>query len=73
MIAYEVSRGILRECLVHSAIEAACFVDVTLQGVWMIADSGHFGVQYRLVDEFFPFIAAVQLETYSGSGLPGLA
>lgn len=31
MITYEVSGGILGECLVHRAIEAARFVDVALQ------------------------------------------
>jgi hypothetical protein len=52
MITYEVSGGVLGECLVHGAIEAACFVDVALQGVWIVAESGHCAFQPMSVDCF---------------------
>jgi hypothetical protein len=37
MITHEVSGGILSECIVHGAIEAAYFVNVAFQGVRIIA------------------------------------
>lgn len=60
MITYEVSGGILCECLVHGAIEAACFINIALQGVWMVADSGHFFIEHRLVIAFAPGVAQLE-------------
>ena len=62
MVTYEVSGGIFGECLVHGAIETACFVDVALQGVWIVAKSGHCMIQPRSVNAFSPSIAVAQLE-----------
>lgn len=62
MITYEVSGGILCKCLVHGAIEAACFVDVALQGVWIVAESGHCVMKPWSVNAFSPSIAVAQLE-----------
>ncbi len=41
MIADEVSRGIVGKGLVHGAVETACFVDVAVQGVRVVAEGGH--------------------------------
>lgn len=41
MVTHEVSGRITGKCLVHSTIEAACLIDITLQSVWVIAISGH--------------------------------
>ena len=52
-ISYEVSRGIRGESLVHGAIEAACFVDVALQRVWIVAKRRHC-VSTQVSDRFLP-------------------
>jgi hypothetical protein len=62
MITYEVSGGILGECRVHGAVETACFVDVALQGVWIVAESRHWVVQARSVTAFSPSIPVAQIE-----------
>ena len=41
MVTNEISGRILGEGLVHNAVETARFVDVAVQGVWIVAESGH--------------------------------
>lgn len=42
MIANEVSGRIFGNSLVHSAVETARFVDVAVQSICLVANSGHF-------------------------------
>jgi len=57
MIADEVSGWILGKCLVHGPVETTGLVDVAVQGVWLVPNSGHCGFHARSVDAAFNLLS----------------